>query len=120
MAMGVKEKQNLLPHLFLKRLGYEMWSKEQVDNWDGFLSESMLIGPPGAHSRGNIIDNINRFIDRQKDGRDGDYNLDLPKLSYNKILEMVVKICDNSNDLNYVEGEDWVSLDAFNRKREKY
>ena len=119
VKMSVMEKQNLLPHLFLKKLGYEMWNRCKIENWDEFLSNSLLVGPPGAHSRENIMSNIDKFIQKQKSGSDGQYNLGLPRLSEKDILSMVVEICDVSSDISYIKGEDWVTLEAFKKRINK-
>lgn len=105
----------MITELVLAEVGKSVYSKKEIQNWDEYIIRSQLVGPPGAHSRQNILRKINRFIERQENGEDGQYQLSLPRLSFQQILNMAVEICGICPDPEYTEGEDFVSLEAFKK-----
>ncbi len=105
--------------LFAKEIFTLLQHKEHIEDFDDNITNSCLIGPPGAHSRENIFGNISRLVEKQQSGKDGDYRLGLPKMSFEEMLNAAVKICGNNSDPNYTKGEDFVSLEAFKTNLQK-
>jgi len=103
----------ILPNLMIKEIGCSVNEKKNIENWDQYILASRLIGPPGAHSRENILGKIAKFVEKQQCGEDGQYRLNLPILKRQEILDKVIRVCGISNEPEYLEGQDWVSIDAF-------
>lgn len=99
--------------LFAKEIITLLQYEEHIEDFDEYIKNSCLVGPPGAHSRENILGNIKKLVQKQQSGKDGDYDLCLPKMSFDEMFNAAIKICGNNSDLSYTEGEDFVSLKAF-------
>lgn len=99
--------------LFAKEIITLLQHEAHIEDFDEYITNSCLVGPPGAHSRENILGNIKKLVTKQQSGKDGDYDLCLPKMSFDEMFNAAIKICGNNSDPNYTEGEDFVSLKAF-------
>ena len=99
--------------LFAKEIITLLQYEVQIEDFDEYITNSCLVGPPGAHSRENILGNIKKLVQKQQSGKDGDYDLCLPKMSFDEMFNAAIKICGNNSDPDYIEGEDFVSLEAF-------
>lgn len=105
--------------LFAKEIITLLQYEEQIVDFDEYITSSRLVGAPGAHPRESILSNIKKLVVKQQSGKDGDYNLNLPKMSFEETFNAAIKICGNTRDLSYTVGEDFVSLNAFKEGLQK-
>ena len=104
-----------LSNFALKSSGQTVQRINNTEDWDQYLLNSHLVGPSGTHSRENILKKVERFVDKQKRGETDKYKLNLPTLECREILDMIEKICGISNDFEYTERHEWVSLEVFKK-----